>query len=149
MHIFVKGLVTHTDMTKEADMLETLIKAVISFFWKKKPKTYSVLPRSQTKHSSKYNECFARQTRQVNTHSSQWLNTSWIKNLRQLNQPKQPLVWAFTLAALFRWYIDGSSAGFPAAHLVALMSSARALATSRTAFISTTWGDTPGINTAQ
>lgn len=53
---------------------------------------------------------------------------------------------SFTLAALFSWYMDGSSAGFPAAHLVALMSSARALATSRTAFIRTTWGDRAGVN---
>lgn len=43
-----------------------------------------------------------------------------------------------TLAALFSWYIDGSSAALPAAHLVALMSSASALATSLTAFIRTT-----------
>ncbi len=44
-----------------------------------------------------------------------------------------------TLAALFSWYMDGSSAALPAAHLVALISSAKALATSLTAFISTTW----------
>lgn len=45
----------------------------------------------------------------------------------------------FTLAALFSWYIDGSSAALPDAHLVAPMSSARAFATSLTAFIRTTY----------
>lgn len=44
-----------------------------------------------------------------------------------------------TLAALFSWYMDGSSAALPAAHLVAPMSSARALATSFTALIRTTY----------
>lgn len=52
----------------------------------------------------------------------------------------------YTLAALFSWYMDGSSAGFPAAHLVAPISSARALATSRTAFIRTTWRNRAGVN---
>ena len=47
-----------------------------------------------------------------------------------------------TLAALFSWYMDGSSAAFPAAHLVAPISSARALATSLTAFIKTTYRET-------
>lgn len=51
-----------------------------------------------------------------------------------------------TLAALFSWYMEGSSAGFPAAHFVALISSARALATSRTAFIRTTWGGRASVN---
>lgn len=54
--------------------------------------------------------------------------TSWINR-----------VWDCTLAALLRWNMEGSSAAFPAAHLVVLMSSANALATSFTALISTTW----------
>lgn len=52
-----------------------------------------------------------------------------------------------TLAALLSWYMDGSSAAFPAAHLVALMSSAKALATSFTALINTTYEEMNDNNT--
>lgn len=63
-----------------------------------------------------------------------------MKSIQQL-KPDMTSRLSCTLAALFSWYMDGSSAALPAAHLVAPMSSARALATSRTAFIRTTWGD--------
>ncbi len=52
-----------------------------------------------------------------------------------------------TLAALLSWNMEGSSAAFPAAHLVALMSSAKALATSFTALISTTYEEMNDNNT--
>lgn len=53
--------------------------------------------------------------------------------------PQPPPCSALTFAEFFSWYTAGSSPDLPAAALVALIRSPRALATSLTALIRTTW----------
>ena len=138
-------LVPHTGMTEEENTLQKLIRSVISFFWKALlfAIRYVKLNIAIPQRKRLWNPCLHAFLR-VRKHK---LNNKLQACVADINSGMT--VHSFTLAAPFSWYMDGSSAGLPAAHLVAPMSSARALATSRTAFIRTTWGDTVGINMAQ